>query len=820
MFRLRQVLSHHPLFLGHLIAQDVDEHDREWFAGCKLNHLQALPGYLYELLRAGLMVWLGGVWAGWYVAANALVTAGLIGGMLAIGRARLNRQATVALWLRYMACRAVVIGVLSGVAVACAPDQRLALVVIAITMTYGVEAYAQFPLPRMAVMAQLLGVGAMTIGLLVRPGALPVPALVLFALQGLSAHVRIFNFYYLFATRRLRTRKLTHANETIQLLLNQYDEHGSDCLVETDAAGVVRGASERLCGMAGLAPAQINGRKLLDLYEPGVEIDAIRHACHRLKPFRDLVAPVMTPQGQRWWLLSGCAVFDSGGHHAGFRGFIRDVTDRHHAETRVRFLANHDALTQIANRAEFHARLAVALRDHQAAAQTAAETSADSGGAIAFAVMFIDLDRFKLINDSHGHAAGDVVLVECATRLSQLIGANGMVARLGGDEFAVLLHAPQSVDAVVAVAEAAIATLSAPIRLDARIVHVGASIGVALAGLHGNSGDELLRAADMAQYDAKSSGRGCAVVYSADMLRSLADRQAMEIELRLALAVGEFELYYQPFVALASGAIVGFEALIRWNHPQRGLIEPAQFIPLAEASGLILPIGEWVLREALAEAATWPTDLIVAVNVSAMQLRGGEILRQMVAALSTSGFDPARLELEITETVLIENEVQCLAVLHRLRKLGVRIALDDFGTGYSSLNYLRSFPFDKIKIDRCFVSDLSLDGDAGDHGDSAAIVEAVLDLAAKLNMETIAEGVEHESQRERLRASGCDQVQGWLTGRAMPAADLPIARIGARAATPRTDDHAYTVLADAVGISSGATADTLDQRAVRRRAVP
>jgi EAL domain-containing protein (putative c-di-GMP-specific phosphodiesterase class I) len=274
------------------------------------------------------------------------------------------------------------------------------------------------------------------------------------------------------------------------------------------------------------------------------------------------------------------------------------------------------------------------------------------------------------------------------------------------------------------------------------------------------------------------NGRGQVAVYSTDLLRGQVDRQALEIALRAALANGEFELFYQPFVDLASRAIVGFEALLRWNHPQRGLVEPGQFIPLAEESGLIVPIGEWVLREALAEAATWPTDLCVAVNVSALQLRGGEILRQTIAALSSSGFDPARLELEITETVLIDNEAQTLRVLHRLRSLGVRIALDDFGTGYSSLNYLRSFPFDKIKIDRCFVSDLS--DRAGDPGDSPAIVEAVLDLAGKLNMATIAEGVEDESQLERLREKGCQQVQGYLTGRAMPVAVLPITRVAAR----------------------------------------
>ncbi len=769
VFDLRQALSHRNVFLGELIAQDVDDHDAEWFAGCKLNHLASLPGHPYEILRCALVLWLGGITLPWYLAAQGAAVALMLAGLTAIARMRGSRQRVVAAWRAYILLRALALAVMAGCAMALAPDANLVLVTIALMMAFCVEAYAQFPLPLSAVAAQWLGLGAMTAGLLARPGADPVALWVLLALGALSAHIRIFNFYYLFATRRLRTRKLSHANDTIQLLLNQYDEHGSDCLVETDAAGCVRGASERLCRMAGRPAEAINGTKLVLLYDEGPGRDAIRQAAYRLKPFREIVAPVTTPEGQRWWLLSGCAVFDSDGRHAGFRGFIRDVTDRHLAETRVRFLADHDALTRIANRAAFHARLDAAVIEHRIAAQD--PSRADP---IGFAVMFLDLDRFKLINDSCGHHTGDKVLVETANRLTRVIGAEGMVARLGGDEFAVLLPAPQSVAAVIATGEAVIAALSAPIRLDTRTVHVGASIGVSLGGVHGSTADELLRAADLAQYDAKSSGRGCVVVYSSDLLRNLADRQALEIELRLALAIGEFAVHYQPFVDLASGAIVGFEALLRWNHPQRGLIHPQQFVPLAEETGLIVPIGEWVLREALAEAATWPAGLSVAVNVSAVQLRGGEILRQVIAALSATGFDPARLELEITETMLIENEVQCLDVLHRLRSLGVRIALDDFGTGYSSLNYLRRFPFDKIKIDRCFVADMT--DQAGQPGDSAAIVEAVLDLAAKLNMATIAEGVENPVQLEQLRTWGCGQVQGWLTGRAVPAEELPMVR--------------------------------------------
>ena len=767
---LREILLKQPLIMGHLITHDVDKHDREWFAACKLNQIHSFPGLIYEILRAFLLVWASGIAAAWFVGAQAAATGALLGAQWVFFRARRDgvaAQRLVRWWRWYMLARGLVLAGLSGIAVFIVPEPRVVPTLIAILLLLAAETFAQLTLPVAALASQAMGIAAVAAALLMRSGGYAGTLIGLAVLYIYSAHLRIFNLYYMFATRRLRTRKLKSANETIQLLLNQYDEHGSDCLVETDVQGRIRNASERLCRMAGRPADAINGLKLTALYERGPAREEIRRIAYQLKPFRDLIAPVSTPEGQRWWLQSGCPVVDSSGRLTGFRGFIRDVTDRHRAESRIRFLANHDPLTRIANRAEFQARLDAALEQ--------APNGLPGAAAIAFAVMFIDLDRFKVINDTFGHAAGDQVLIETALRLTEGARAGDLVARLGGDEFAVLVIAPASLDAVVARGERLIAALSAPIRLEMRSVEIGASVGIALAGQHGATGDELLRAADLALYDAKSNGRGRVAVYSPALLRGLADRQAMEVELRLALARGEFVLYYQPLRELASGWIVGFEALLRWNHPQRGLIDPGKFIPLAEESGLIVPIGEWVLREALAEAATWPADLTVAVNVSAIQLRRGEILRQVVAALSFSGFDPARLELEITETMLIENEAQCLRVLHRLRSLGVRIALDDFGTGYSSLKYLRSFPFDKIKIDRCFVADLS--DTAADPGDSAAIVEAVLDLAGKLNMQTIAEGVEDESQLEYLREQGCDQVQGYLTGRAMPAADLPITRI-------------------------------------------
>ena len=458
-------------------------------------------------------------------------------------------------------------------------------------------------------------------------------------------------------------------------------------------------------------------------------------------------------------IVSGCPLFDTQGRHDGFRAFVRDVTDKHAAESKVLFLAQHDPLTRLVNRTEFHDRLAARLAGSQPE-QVAA--------------LFADLDHFKLVNDSLGHAAGDRVLEIVAQRLAARAGPNDVVARLGGDEFALLLGRVRSVDAAMVLARRVVDDLSQPIEVEGQTIQMGASVGVALAPDHAENADELLRAADMALYEAKSAGRGVATLYQADMKRVLLDKRALELALHSALTNGEFELHYQPFYKLSTDRIAGFEALLRWRHPVRGMIAPGAFIDIAERSGLIVSIGEWALREALAEAATWDGDLTVAVNVSAVQMRGDDLVRQVVSALSVTGLDPRRLELEITETVLMQDQEACLTQLHRLRALGVRIALDDFGTGYSSLNYLRSFPFDKIKIDRCFIEDLC-DGD-----ESGAIVESVLDLATRLNMQTIAEGVEDEAQLAVLRQRGCSQVQGYLISKALPVDELPVQRIASK----------------------------------------
>jgi diguanylate cyclase (GGDEF)-like protein len=428
-----------------------------------------------------------------------------------------------------------------------------------------------------------------------------------------------------------------------------------------------------------------------------------------------------------------------------------DITEQRRTEQRIAHMAGHDALTGLPNRLLFRESMEQAL----------AAPDPENG----VAVLSIDLDCFKEVNDTHGHPAGDALLRGVAERLRRCVG-DGMVARLGGDEFAMIRVGAQSAEDVQLLAERILKTLGEPMKVEGHDIRVGSSIGIAISPAHGDDPDELLKHADTALYRAKADGRRTFRLFEPEMnLRALA-RRSLEADLRGALDRGEFELHYQPFVNLVSNQVTGFEALIRWHHPDKGLISPADFIPLAEETGLINPIGDWVLRQACLDAATWPADLQIAVNLSPVQLRNRALPRFVILALAAARLDPKRLELEITETALLQDDEALLASLHHLRALGVRIAMDDFGTGYSSLKYLRSFPFDKIKIDRSFVKELGI------RADCAAIVRAVAELGRSLAMTTTAEGVETEAQLAHLKQEGCTEVQGYLFSKPRPATEL------------------------------------------------
>jgi len=429
-----------------------------------------------------------------------------------------------------------------------------------------------------------------------------------------------------------------------------------------------------------------------------------------------------------------------------------DITDRQRAEQRIAHMARHDALTDLPNRVLFRERLAEAL-------------SGVSRGS-KLAVLFLDLDRFKSVNDTLGHPMGDELLKVVAARLRHCVRDIDTVARVGGDEFAIIQTGIEEPLDTATLARRIGEAVRAPYDLAGHAVVVDTSIGIAMSPHDGTEPDGLLKAADMALYGAKADGRGTYRFFEAAMDMRMKARRELEIALRLALAAGQFELHYQPLVNVDSKRITGCEALLRWNHPERGMIPPAEFIPVAEEIGLIVPLGEWVLRKACLDAASWPDDIKVAVNLSPIQVTNQNLVPIVVSALAAAGLPARRLEVEITESVLMHNTETNTATLHRLRELGVHISMDDFGTGYSSLSYLRKFPFDKIKIDRSFISGLPGDNE------SIAIVRAVAGLAANLNMTATAEGVETAEQLETIRALGCVEMQGYLFSRPVPPSQI------------------------------------------------
>lgn len=434
---------------------------------------------------------------------------------------------------------------------------------------------------------------------------------------------------------------------------------------------------------------------------------------------------------------------------AGWVSTYEDVTERRAAEACIAHMAHHDGLTGLANRVLFREEMDRAL------------VHAKRGDA--FAVLCLDLDHFKAVNDTLGHSVGDELLKAVAVRLRACLRDTDILARLGGDEFVILQIAGDQPVGATALARRIIETIGSPFDLDGHRVDIGTSIGIAVAPDDGTEADHLLKSADMALYQSKGEGRGAFRFFEAGMNAKMQFRRGLEIDLRQALGRGEFSVHFQPVVELEAGEVCGFEALLRWSHPTRGQVPPDQFIPLAEELGLIGSIGAWVLREACAAAAAWPAPLSVAVNLSPVQFKNRQLVLEVIGALGASGLAPSRLELEITETAMLFDTDTTLATLHQLKEFGVRIAMDDFGTGYSSLSYLRKFPFDKIKIDRSFVRDLS------EKDGSLAIIRAVTRLAADLGMVTTAEGVETREQLETLSAQGCTQAQGYLFSQARPA---------------------------------------------------
>ena len=479
-----------------------------------------------------------------------------------------------------------------------------------------------------------------------------------------------------------------------------------------------------------------------------------REALRARKPYRGLEYSIIGPDNTLFWMESnGTPVFNEAGVFAGYRGTCRNITQRKESDSTIEFLARYDSLTKLPNRLLFRERI------DQALARATPESRV--------AVLCLDLDRFKVVNDTLGHSIGDALLRTVAERISRCVRSVDTVARLGGDEFVVIQVGLERAEEAAGLAVRIEEALGEPCILDGHYVTTRTTIGIALTPNDGTSAEELLRQADIALYRAKFEEPGTWCFFEPEMGARVEKRRTLEAGMRDALSRNEFELVYQPLYSVASRRVVSVEALLRWRHPTRGLIGPNEFIPVAEESGLIVPIGEWVLKQACADAMQWRGGSVnVAVNLSPVQFKSRRLVAAVKEALAASGLPGHRLELEITEAVLLQSGDATLAALHELHDLGARVSLDDFGTGYSSLSYLRSFPFDKIKIDQSFIRDLT-------HAQGgAAIVRAIAGLGTSFSLATTAEGVETREQFAILRAEGCTEVQGFLFSRPVSAGQI------------------------------------------------
>jgi diguanylate cyclase (GGDEF)-like protein/PAS domain S-box-containing protein len=552
--------------------------------------------------------------------------------------------------------------------------------------------------------------------------------------------------------------KIREQKDIISLLLKEFEENSSDWLWEFDRAGSFQRVSDRFVAVSGVAKEQLIGLGFHDFLRSMGEagdpvLEELKEGIDMRRTFSGVELRLSIAGVERFWRLTGKPTFDEFGRYAGYVGTASDVTAQKHAERRISFLAHNDGLTGLLNRAKFteHLKQCVGRLERYGAS---------------FAVLYLDLDQFKAVNDRRGHMVGDKLLVQVAQRIRATLREADIAARLGGDEFAVILPGNCRTDEVAALAHRLVDAIGRSYELEEGVVSIGVSIGIAIAPLNGTRSDHILRNADLALYRAKAEGRGAYRFFETHMDSALRERRMLEVELHQGLQKAEFVLHYQPLVSAASNRPSGFEALVRWNHPVRGLILPAQFIPVSEQTGLIKQIGDWTIREACHAAARWPDDLAVAVNLSARHFEMPDIAAVVREALASSKLAPHRLELEITENVLMERTDEVMVKLVELKALGATITLDDFGTGYSSLSYLLKFPFDKIKIDRSFVMASSEDEMARD------VLKSIASLGKALKITIVAEGVETQEQVDFLREIACTELQGYYFARPLDEVEL------------------------------------------------
>jgi diguanylate cyclase (GGDEF)-like protein len=746
----------------------ADDRDSDELRARHLRALQAnTPWTLGATLACGLICALAlrnsldsALLTAWLLGLSALSISGLTSWSRI--RRRPRRFATPRLLWRatwHAGVLAAIWGLLTAISFAGLPhDQQLLLAVLVIgNMAAGAIALAMVPPAAWAyIWVQVLG---SLIGLLQWSGgtSLLVQALLLLYAGVLTAVVPAAAL--LFMRRQFSEREATRQSEVVGLLLRDFEETTADVLWEIDRHGVFTQVSERLAALLERPKSHMAHVGLLtalqSLQAPGSQgLGRLRQVMERGEPFRDQIVRVRMSDGTQWWSITAKPLSDAEGKPRGWRGVIADVTAERKSHQHLNYLAHYDSLTGLANRVSVRNRLS----------QVVEQSLLESGRR--GALMCMDLDNFKAINDSLGHSVGDAVLQEMAQRLRQQMRKSDLCGRLGGDEFAVVLDDVRSEEEAQQLAQRIVAAMRVPVQAMGVSVASGVSIGLVQLPQHARSVDDAMVAADLALYAAKAAGRGRVHTFTEELGVSQRRRISLERELRQALVCNELTVLYQPQVDLNTWQIVGAEALVRWDHPQLGSVSPVEFIGVAEETGLIHNIGAWVLDRACADAQAVLPSLRIAVNVSASQVQRAGLVNELRAQLERHRLSPDRLEVEITESLLMENLNSALENLHAIKQLGVRIALDDFGTGYSSLAYLRLFPFDKLKIDRAFIRELMLASDA------RAIVRTMLELARVLGMDTVAEGVEEPAQLEVLRRVGCSSMQGFLVARPMSAQDL------------------------------------------------
>ncbi|MES2097645.1 MAG: EAL domain-containing protein [Pseudomonadota bacterium] len=549
-----------------------------------------------------------------------------------------------------------------------------------------------------------------------------------------------------------RRTATSNAGRLAEQLVREVEEHGDGWFWQTDRQGYMTYISAKVGREFARNGVETVGARLINIFRVDAESgDTERTLNFHLSTrtsFTDYsVCPAASEDSDRWWSISGRPMLDDLGRFQGFVGSGRDLTEKRRSEAEITRLALFDGLTGLANRQRMRASLDKTL-------------APNAGGPATNGLFLLDLDRFKAVNDTLGHQMGDALLKQVAQRLQRSVGEAGLVGRLGGDEFQVVLPGEGNRERLGELARTVIASLSQPYFIDGSSITIGCSIGISIAPDNGNDAETLIRNADLALYEAKGDGRGIHRFFREELLAGAKSRKQLEDDLRHALAGNQFHVAYQAVVATEGSLIVGYEALIRWEHPTRGNISPAEFIPIAEECGLIESIGEWVLRTACREAATWPSHVRVAVNVSPIQFANPALPAIVTSAIANAGIAAHRLELEITEGVFLNETASSDQMFKSLKGIGVRLALDDFGTGYSSLGYLKKAPFDKIKIDQSFVRGAAVPGNR-----NAAIIKAIVTLANTLYMETTAEGVEHQDEVELIRELGCSHIQGFVYGK-------------------------------------------------------